>query len=129
MLSMVSHNERLEYLGDAVLEYIVTTKLYLMLPDHREGRLTLFRTSLVSNKTLCRLSEHLGLDKYIQHANFTDMTREGRVRDGMLADAFEELLGVIYIDQGLAAARTFYGQCMFSSEDDSDLLLNYGICL
>lgn len=121
MLSKVAHNQRLEYLGDAVLEYIVTTKLYLMLPEHREGKLTLFRTSLVSNKTLCHLSAQIGLDKFILHADITDMSKEGKVRDGMLADAFESILGTIYIDQGLAAARTFYGQCMFSSEEDSDL--------
>lgn len=121
MLSRVSHNQRLEYLGDAVLEYIVTTKLYLMLPEHREGKLTLFRTSLVSNRTLCQLASQIKLDKFIQHADYTDMSKESKIRNGILADAFEAILGAIYIDQGFSAARTFYGDCMFSSEEDSDL--------
>ena len=121
MLSKVSHNQRLEYLGDAVLEFIVTTKLFLMLPEHREGKLTLFRSSLVNNKTLCKLACGIHLDEYIQHYNFADMSKESKSRDGMLADAFEALLGTIYIDQGLSCVRAFYGKCVFSTPEDKDL--------
>ena len=102
----VGHNERLEFLGDAVLELAVTESLYLKYPDKPEGELTNFRASLVNSKILSDLAVDLELNDFLllSRGEAKDM---GRARQIILANAFEALIGALYLDQGYNPAKTF----------------------
>lgn len=101
----LDHNERLEFLGDAVLELIVTEYLYRNYPNP-EGELTNWRAALVNAKMLAKLAESLGMNDYLllSHGEAKDV---GRARQYILADAFEALIGAIYLDQGHQKASEF----------------------
>lgn len=100
------HNERLEFLGDAVLDYIVARLLFLRYPDMPEGDLTRLRSALVRTQTLAELARGLDLGTYLRMSKGEDMTG-GRNRRALLCDAFEALLGALYLDQGMEAASDF----------------------
>ncbi|MEO8065909.1 MAG: ribonuclease III [Candidatus Doudnabacteria bacterium] len=104
----LAHNERLEFLGDAVLELITTEYLYRIFPNP-EGELTNLRSALVNYKMLSEISSGLELDKYIllSRGEAKDM---GRARQVILANAFEALIGAIYLDSGFEAARIFINE-------------------
>ncbi len=99
------HNERLEYLGDAVLGLAVAEYLYREYPD-MEGGLTRFRDVLVSNNILTGTARQLGIEKYLR-LGCTTTRDELANRDNILADAFEALIGAIYLDLGLGAVAKF----------------------
>jgi ribonuclease-3 len=99
-------NERLEFLGDAVLGLIVARKLYADYPEVEEGRLTEWRAQLVCGPTLSRVSTRLGLGDVLLLGRGEEATG-GRSREGNLERVFEALVGAIMLDQGLDAARTF----------------------
>jgi ribonuclease-3 len=99
-------NERLEFLGDALLSFIVAEKLYHEFPDFGEGDLTEIRISFVRQETLARLALELKLGDYLYLGKGEEATG-GRERETNLADAFESLVGAIFLDQGLSAARSF----------------------
>lgn len=99
------HNERLEFLGDAVLELCISEELYRLFPDTREGVLTAMRSRLVNQKTLATLARNIGLEKNIILGRGEE-AQGGRERDSLLSDAFEALLGAIFLDGGFEAART-----------------------
>jgi ribonuclease-3 len=99
-------NERLEFLGDALLSFIVAEKLYHEFPDFGEGDLTEIRISFVRQETLARLALELKLGDYLYLGKGEEATG-GRERETNLADAFESLVGAIFLDQGLSAARRF----------------------
>lgn len=99
-------NERMEFLGDAVLELIVSEHLYHTYPDSPEGELTNFRSSLVNTVSLAEVSGRLGAGEFL----FLSRGEEGsggRQNQYILANTFEALLGAIYLDQGFEAASTF----------------------
>ena len=96
-------NERLEFLGDAVLELTVSAELFRRFPDAPEGALTRMRARLVSEPTLARLSRSLGIDGLIRLGRGEEM-QGGRERDALLADALEAVLGAVFVDGGFAAA-------------------------
>lgn len=98
-----SDNQRLEFLGDAVLQVILTEHLYSILPDDAEGRLTKTRASLVSRSALSACAERLGLGAYLRLGKGEE-TNGGRGRESNLADAFEALLGAVYLDGGITRA-------------------------
>ena len=99
-------NERLEFLGDAVLGMAVAEFLYENYPDKNEGFLTRTRSKLVSGDALAQYAHAIGLDEMILMSD--DMERAGgRKNTSILADAYEAILGALYLDQGLSAARTF----------------------
>lgn len=104
----LAHNERLEFLGDAVLELITTEYLYRNFPNP-EGELTNLRSALVNYKMLSEISSDLGLDKYIllSRGESKDM---GRARQVILANTFEALIGAIYLDAGFEASRNFVNE-------------------
>ena len=102
--SSVPHNERLEFLGDAVLELCISDELYKRFPDAREGELTAMRSRLVNQETLAALARGIGLDKYIVLGKGEE-SQGGRDRSSLLSDAFEALLGAVYLDGGFVAAR------------------------
>jgi ribonuclease-3 len=97
-------NQRLEYLGDAVLQLVVTEELYRMFPDFTEGRLTKLRSRVVSRQALARFGAAIHLGDYVLLGKGEESSG-GRRRPSTLADAFESLVGAIYLDGGLAAVR------------------------
>ncbi len=99
-------NQRLEFLGDAVLQLIVTQHLYTIFPREAEGRLTKLRSRLVSREALCGHALKLELGQYLMMGRGEESCG-GRSRTSTLADAFEALLGAIYLDTDLETARRF----------------------
>jgi ribonuclease-3 len=102
----LDHNERLEFLGDAVLELVVTEHLYQHYPNP-EGELTNWRASLVNAKMLAALAKKVDLDKFLYLSRGEAKDKNGKARDYILANAFEAVIGAIYLDQGYAAASEF----------------------
>ena len=106
------HNERLEFLGDAVLELISTHFLYEKFPDKTEGELTAFRAALVNAVTLSEVAQEIGMNDFLLLSR-GEAKDVGRARGVLLANAFEALLGAIYLDQGYDAARAFISKHLF----------------
>lgn len=108
-----AHNERLEYLGDAALSLVVAEALYLRLPDAPEGHLSRLRASLVRRSSLAEIARDLGFPRRLRLGS-GELKSGGFRRDSILADAFEAVLGAIYLDGGLDALRAvvlrLYGQ-------------------
>jgi ribonuclease-3 len=100
------HNERLEFLGDAVLELVVTHFLYERYPAKPEGELTALRSALVNAVTLAKVSETLEINEYLLLSK-GEAKDTGRARSYILADALEAIIGAIYLDQGYDAAKRF----------------------
>jgi ribonuclease-3 len=98
------HNERLEYLGDAVLGMCIAEVLYLKFPKQPEGKLTRMRSNLVKGHTLSAIARELSLGTFILLGS-GEMKSGGHRRDSILADAVEALLGAIYIESGLDAVK------------------------
>jgi ribonuclease III len=99
-------NERLEFLGDAVLNFLTASWLYERFSERSEGELTHLRAALVKTSTLAGFSRELDLGRYIKISRGED-TPIARNRSTLLADVFEALLGAIFLDQGLDAVRAF----------------------
>lgn len=102
----VINNERLEFLGDAVLALISADLLFARDPQANEGMLTQYRAALVQAATLARFAEALDLGPYLRLGRGED-AMGGRIRVGLLAAAFEAVLGALYLDGGMPSARTF----------------------
>ncbi|MGE0080630.1 MAG: ribonuclease III [Thiohalomonadaceae bacterium] len=98
------HNERLEFLGDAVLSFIVSSELYARFPSLDEGRLSRLRASLVKGDTLADLARSLDLGDYLQLGS-GELKSGGFRRASILADAMEAVIGAVYLDGGIDAAR------------------------
>lgn len=105
--SVVGHNERLEFLGDAVLEIVVTEYLYLNFKDTDEGDLTNWRASLVNAKMLHVVATELDLEDYLYLSKGEAKDKNKKSRQYILANAVEALIGAIYLDQGLEMAKNF----------------------
>lgn len=100
------HNERLEFLGDAVLELSVTDWLYRKFPDVSEGVLTAYRAALVNSVTLSRVANTLSLGDHL-FLSRGEAKDNGKARQDILANAFEALVGAIYLDRGYRTADEF----------------------
>jgi ribonuclease-3 len=102
----IEHNERLEFLGDAVIELVVTENLYNKYPDKPEGDMTNWRAALVNAKMLSGLAEDLGFNDFLFLSR--GETKElGKARAYILANVFEALLGALYLDTGYEACNKF----------------------
>lgn len=103
------HNERLEFLGDAVLELAVTEDLYQRFPDLPEGQLTVLRAALVNYQILGRIAAGFDLDKamFMSRGERSD---NARAKEVILANAFESLSGALYLDQGFPAVKKFVSE-------------------
>ena len=112
------HNERVEFLGDAVLEIIVTEYLYLNYPETPEGDLTNWRASLVNSKMLARVAEEIKLEKYLYLSKGEAKDKNSKARQYIIANAVEALIGGIYLDQGIKEASKFVHKYMLSKLDD-----------
>ena len=100
------NNERLEFLGDSVLSIIISTKLYSKFPKNDEGILSRLRASLVKGETLSELAKTINLGEYIQLGS-GELKSGGFRRASILADAFEAVIGAIYLDGGIEKAEAF----------------------
>jgi ribonuclease-3 len=100
------HNQRLEFLGDAVLQLVMTRELYVRFPDYDEGRLTKARARLVNRRTLAQHARQLGLGAHLILSRGEEQSG-GRDRPSALADAFEAVIGAIFLDSDLASASAF----------------------
>ncbi|GAC1395871.1 MAG: ribonuclease III [Chloroflexota bacterium] len=96
-------NERLEFLGDAVVGLVAAAHLFREFPDLTEGQMTIMRSALVRRTTLARFAERRDLARYIQVGRSEEMS-EGRARRSVLAEAYEAVLGAVFVDQGYEAA-------------------------
>ncbi|MFP6874177.1 MAG: ribonuclease III [Verrucomicrobiales bacterium] len=103
-------NQRMEFLGDAVLQLVLTVELFARFPDFAEGAMTKLRSWLVSRDALQEYSRGIDLGKYLLVGKGEDVSG-GRERAGALADAFESLVGAIYLDSGFEGARRFVLFC------------------
>lgn len=110
------HNERLEFLGDAVLELVVTDYLYKKYPEKPEGELTAVRAALVNTVSLSDSAQKLGLNDFLLMSK-GEAKDTGRARQYILANAFESCIGAIYLDQGYEAAKEFIGTQLFNKTD------------
>ena len=102
----MQHNQRLEFLGDAVLQLVLTQKLYDQFPASEEGPLTKARARLVNRRSLAERARAIGLGVHLVLGRGEE-SHGGRERPSALADAFEALLGAIFLDGGFDAAREF----------------------
>jgi ribonuclease-3 len=99
-------NERLEFLGDAVIDFVTAEHLYARFPDWQEGQLTSLRAEWVCSDTLAQFAAQKDLGTYLLLGRGEEQSG-GRTRAAMLSDAFEALVGAVYLDAGLEAARQF----------------------
>jgi ribonuclease-3 len=121
--SNLESNERLEFLGDAVLSLIVASRLYVDFPQKEEGSLTELRASLVQRRTLARAAERLGLGDCL----FLGRGEEGaggRRRPTNLAAALEAMIGAVYLDRGLRQAQSFITRAL---AEELEIIRSHGV--
>lgn len=115
-------NERLEFLGDAVLELTVSEYLFEMYPQRPEGELTKLRASIVCEPSLVSFAEQLDFGSYVLLGKGEELTG-GRTRPALLADVFESFVGALYLDQGLEVVNTFLRKHLFPNIPNQGKLL------
>jgi len=98
------HNERLEFLGDALLGLVIAEALFARFPETREGDLTRMRSALVKGVTLASIAQELGLSEFLRLGP-GELKSGGFRRESILADALEAIIGAIYLDSGMAACK------------------------
>ncbi len=111
------NNERLEFLGDAVLELVVTEELFNRYTDKEEGWMTSVRAALVNYVMLAEIARAVGLEKYILLSR-GELKDTGRARDVILANAIEAVIGAIYLDGGYIAVKKFINDVVLSRLDE-----------
>ncbi len=107
----IEHNERLEFLGDAVLELVATDYLYAIYPKKPEGDLTALRSALVNSVMLASISTDLNFNKYLLLSR-GESKDTGRARQYILANTFESVVGAIYLDSGYENAKEFIARVL-----------------
>lgn len=113
----LEHNERLEFLGDAVLELVVTRYLFITYPDKSEGELTAYRAALVNTTSLAEVAQKLRVNDYLLLSR-GEAKDTGRARQYILANTLEAIIGSIYLDQGYDQAEEFIKKCLLIKMDD-----------
>ncbi|XP_039379782.1 ribonuclease 3 isoform X1 [Mauremys reevesii] len=122
--SRINHNERLEFLGDAVVEFLTSVHLYYLFPSLEEGGLATYRTAIVQNQHLAMLAKKLELDRFMLYAHGPDLCRESDLRHAM-ANCFEALIGAVYLEGSLEEAKHLFGRLLFNDMDLQEVWLNY----
>ncbi|MEI7810498.1 MAG: ribonuclease III [bacterium] len=105
----LSHNERLEFLGDAVLELVVTDFLYRKYPSYTEGELTAIRSSLVNAITVSEIASKVGMNDFLLLSK-GESKDNGKARQYILANTFEAYIGAVFMDQGYKSAESFIAE-------------------
>ena len=121
-------NERLEFLGDSVLGLVTAAHLYRTRPEVMEGELTKMRAALVCEGSLCACARTIGLGEYLCLGHGEE-SGGGRYRDSILADAFEALIGAIYLDGGEAPASQFIHRFVIGSAIDPGAITDFKTAL
>lgn len=111
------HNERIEFLGDAVLELVVTEFLYSKYPDRPEGDLTAYRAALVNTVSIADAATKLGMNEFLLLSR-GESRDVGRARQIILANAFEALIGALYLDSGYVTAKDFISKQLFHKTEE-----------
>jgi len=114
----LGHNERLEFLGDAILEMVVTEYLFKKYPDSPEGELTNLRASLVNSTNLAKVAENLKIGDFLYMSKGESKDKNPKSRQYILANAFEAVLGAIYLDGGITASRKFVQSAVLSTLEE-----------
>ncbi|XP_046861876.1 ribonuclease 3-like [Xenia sp. Carnegie-2017] len=114
--SFIHHNERLEFLGDAILEFICTSHLYFLFPDMAEGGLVAHRSSLVQNKHLAHIAKKLQLDNYMLFSHGPDLCHKDDMNHAM-ANCLEALLGAVYLDSGIGSVQKVFCELVFEETE------------
>ncbi|XP_054919064.1 ribonuclease 3 isoform X3 [Dermacentor andersoni] len=122
--SSISHNERLEFLGDAVVEFLSSIHLFFMFADLEEGGLATYRAAIVQNQHLAVLAKKLELEKYMLYAHGSDLCHDLELRHAM-ANCFEALMGALFLDSGIKVADRVFSTTLFSEPDLLDVWVNY----
>lgn len=117
----LEHNERLEFLGDAVLELVVTHFLYKKFPDKTEGDLTSFRAALVNTNSLYKVATVLGINDYLLLSR-GESKDTGRARNIIIADCVEAIIGAVYLDQGYDMAANFISMHLLEVVDIDEII-------
>lgn len=113
--SPLHSNERLEFLGDSIIGFVIAEKLFRELPQLSEGEMTRLRSQIVSQEGLSALARQIDLGKYLLLSRGEGISG-GRDRDSNLARTFESLMGAIYLDQGLPAVKDFLNRMVMSQD-------------
>ena len=113
----LSHNERLEFLGDAVLELVVTDFLYKEYPSYTEGELTALRSALVNAVIISEVAGHLGMNDYLLLSR-GEMKDNGKARQYILANTYEAYIGAMYLDQGYEIVDEFVNKSLLPKTDE-----------
>lgn len=122
-IKKIEDNERLEFLGDAVLELTSSEYIFNYYTDMNEGKMTKLRASIVCEPTLALCARQFGLDKYIMLGKGEENTG-GRRRDSIVSDACEALIGAIYLDGGFANAKEFIMRFILNDLDNKQLFFD-----
>jgi ribonuclease III len=109
--SGLAHNERLEFLGDAVLELVVTDHLFRTYPGHTEGDLTAYRSALVNAVVAADVAQSLNMNEYLLLSK-GESKDTGRARQTILANAYESFIGALYLDQGYDVCNAFISKTL-----------------
>ncbi|XP_063700833.1 ribonuclease 3 [Culicoides brevitarsis] len=115
--SNITHNERLEFLGDAVVEFLTSIHLFHMFPDLEEGGLATYRAAIVQNQHLAVLAKKLHLEEYMLYAHGSDLCHELELRHAM-ANCFEALMGALLLDGGIKVADKVFSFALFMENDE-----------
>ena len=113
----LSHNERLEFLGDAVLELIVTDFLYKKYPNYTEGELTALRSALVNAVIISEIAGGIGMNDYLLLSK-GEAKDNGKARQYILANTYEAYVGALYLDQGIAMADKFVTKTLLPKTEE-----------
>ncbi len=111
------HNERLEYLGDAVLELIITEELFKKFPESPEGQMTVLRAALVNSTRLSGVADDIALERFILLSR-GEKRDTGKAREVILANAMEALIGAIYLDRGIDTTHEFIKKFVWKYLDE-----------
>nr|WDW26281.1 drosha [Amrasca biguttula biguttula] len=115
--SNITHNERLEFLGDAVVEFVTSVHLFHMFPELEEGGLATYRSAIVQNQHLAVLAKKLGLEEFMLYAHGSDLCHDLELRHAM-ANCFEALMGALFLDGGINVADRVFGEALFQKEPE-----------
>ena len=122
----LGHNERLEYLGDAVLELVVTEYLYEKFPEKDEGVLTNWRAALVNSKMLYQVASSLNIEEFLHLSKGEAKDKSSKSRRYILADSVEAIIGAMYLDKGINPAKKFISKNIISNLEE---IINKGLYL
>ncbi|XP_030560531.1 ribonuclease 3 [Drosophila novamexicana] len=115
-VSNITHNERLEFLGDAVVEFLSSIHLFFMFPELEEGGLATYRAAIVQNQHLALLAKKLQLEEFMLYAHGSDLCHELELRHAM-ANCFEALMGALLLDGGIKVADEVFTDALFRQDE------------